>query len=271
MSRTPAAADQDGSTGGSATISTVERSADILLFLKDRGGRDVGVTEISSTLGLPKAAVHRILASLRSRGLVDLDEESRRYSLGVETLRIGLAYLERLDVRRVAHPFIEELSRRTGETGTLSVPSGPHHRVYVDQVTPARQVIMTIQVGQTIPLHRGASSRAMLAFLPDQRRADFFEWWRTSDETWSQAAEDLLRADLETTHEQGWAHTVEQRVEGAASIAAPVLGYDGVPVGVLSVCGPAHRFVDAFDTNRATLLETAALVTERCGGSRDDA
>lgn len=266
MAQTARADDErSSSSGGSATISTVERSADILLLLKERGGGNVGITEISGTLGLPKAAVHRILASLRSRGLVQLDEESRRYSLGVEALRIGLAYLEGLDVRKIAHPFIVELSRRTHETGTLSVPSGPHHRVYVDQVTPQRQVIMSIQVGQTNPLHRGASSRALLAFMPEQRRADYFTWWQTSDEGWSQAAEDLLREDLETIREQGWAHTVEQRIEGAASIAAPVIGYDGVPVGVLSVCGPAHRFVDAFDVNRATLLETAEMVSERCG------
>ncbi|MEO8347289.1 MAG: IclR family transcriptional regulator, partial [Acidobacteriota bacterium] len=45
--------------------------------------------------GLSKAAVHRVLASLRSRGLVDLDERTRRYSLGVSTMKLGLAYLDR--------------------------------------------------------------------------------------------------------------------------------------------------------------------------------
>ena len=46
-------------------------------------GADLGVTEISAELGLSKAAVHRILTSLRSRDLVCVDECSRRrYSLG---------------------------------------------------------------------------------------------------------------------------------------------------------------------------------------------
>lgn len=248
---------------GSATISTVERAAAILLLLKDFPS--VGITEIARTLSLPKGAVHRTLSTLRLSGLVELDEDTRRYSLGVETLRIGMTYLERLDVRRVAHPFVAELCRRTDETGTLSAPAGPRHRVFVDQVVPERQVIMTIPVGQTTPLHEGPSSRAMLAFLPEQRREAYLEWWRTSDPTWSKAAEELLKDDLETTRAQGWTHVVEHRNDGGASIAAPVFGYDGLPVGAISVCGPAHRFVDAFDSHRTALLETTAQVSERCG------
>ena len=74
---------------GSATIATVERAADILLHLANTRGPDFGITELSEQLGMSKAAIHRVLASLRSRGLVDLDERTRRYSLGVGALRLG--------------------------------------------------------------------------------------------------------------------------------------------------------------------------------------
>ena len=72
------------------TIATVERAADVLNAFTDLDGADTGVTELSERLGLSKAVVHRILSSLRVKGLVELDEDSRRYSLGPASLSIRL-------------------------------------------------------------------------------------------------------------------------------------------------------------------------------------
>ena len=51
----------------SQTIATVERAADVLTLFARADDPTLGVTEIAQALGLSKAAVHRILASLRSR------------------------------------------------------------------------------------------------------------------------------------------------------------------------------------------------------------
>ena len=115
---------------------------------------------------LSKAAVHRILASLRTRALVEVDETTRRYSLGPAAFALGVAYQAHIDVRGTAAPELRALSAATQETATLSVFSG-HGRIYVDQVTPAREIVMSVPLGLAFPLHAGASSKALLAFLPD--------------------------------------------------------------------------------------------------------
>ena len=48
--------------GGSATVATVERAADVLMYFVDAATPDLGVTEIAEGLGLSKAAVHRVLS-----------------------------------------------------------------------------------------------------------------------------------------------------------------------------------------------------------------
>ena len=68
------------------TVGAVERAADVLNAFTDLDGANAGVTELSERLGLSKAVVHRILASLRARGFIDLDEQTRRYSLGPASL-----------------------------------------------------------------------------------------------------------------------------------------------------------------------------------------
>lgn len=250
----------------SATIATVERAADVLLHFTTAPGQDLGVTEIADALDLPKAAVHRVLASLRSRELVVLDPRTRRYSLGVGAMRLGLAYLDRMDVRAMARPYLQDLCARTRETATLSVPLGTRSRIYVDQVLPDREVIMSVTQGEPYPLHAGASSRALLAFQPAEqvdaylREADLE---RVRAET--PVDPDALRADLAEIRERGWAMSVAERKEGAASVAAPIRNHDGNAIAVISVCGPTERFLAEVEECRTALLEATAELSRRAG------
>ena len=253
------------SDNGSATIATVERAADVLLHFVAASKPTLGVTEIAEELGLSKAAVHRVLASLRSRDLIELDEETRRYSLGLAAMKLGLTYLDRIDVRRVAHPFLMELSERTNETATLSIRAGSR-RIYVDQITPPREVIMSISLGTPYPLHAGASSRAFLAYLTDRELADYLQDVPLESLTPGTITDaEALRADLAQVRSQGYARSTAERKSGAASVAAPVFGHEGKPVAVISVCGPLERFSAEFDNCRDTLLEITRRLSEKCG------
>jgi DNA-binding IclR family transcriptional regulator len=265
----PRARQGDGpqsSDNGSATIATVERAADILMHFAATPGHDLGVTEIAEDLGLSKAAVHRVLASLRSRGLVDLDERTRRYSLGLSTMKLGLTYLDRIDIRRIARPYLQELSDRTVETATLSVPVGDRHRIYIDQVTPMREVIMTVTLGEAYPLHAGASSRALLAFLPEARIESYIKAGPLESMTARTIIDpQTLREDLAEVREKGWARSTAERKNGAASVAAPVRDHEGRAVAVVSVCGPMERFSAEFDGCREALLHTIRVLSRRYG------
>lgn len=246
------------------TAATVERAADVLVLFADADTRTLGVTEIADALGLSKPAVHRILASLRTRGLVEVDEESRRYSLGLTAMRLGLAYLDRIDVRALAAPELAELSRRTRETATLSTRTGDQ-RVYVDQVTPAREVIMTVSLGVPYPLHAGASSKAFLAFLPDTEIDAYLarELGRLTEGTITDA--DALRAEIREIRARGYAKSFAERQHGAASVAAPVLDHHDRPVAVVSVCGPLERFRQEAEECARVLLETTDRLSARMG------
>ncbi|PVG80791.1 IclR family transcriptional regulator [Nocardioides gansuensis] len=261
----------DGEASANAskgTIATVERAVDVLLHIAERPGPDFGITELADDLSMSKAAVHRVMASLKSRGLVEVDERSRRYSLGVGALRLGLAYLDRIDVRRMGRPALERLSERTGETATLSVLLGEHERIYVDQVTPDREVIMSVTMGEPYPLHAGASGRAFLAFLPEETRETYLAargLRALTDRTVVDVAE--LREVLDRVRSDGWAMSSGERKAGAASVAAPVLSHDGFPVAVVSVCGPEERFAAHVDECREELLKTVRNLSLQFGWS----
>lgn len=249
----------------SKTVATVERAADVLVLFAEPGSVTLGVTEIAERLSLSKAAVHRILASLRLRGLIELDQETRRYSLGLTVMRLGLAYLDRINIRRIAAPELAGLSRSLSETATLSIRTG-NTRVYVDQVTPSREVIMSVSLGIPYPLHAGGSSKAFLAFLDDEEIDAYFAdtpLVRLTERT--VVAEDVLRKELRAIRRRGYAQSVSERQPGSASVAAPVLDHHGRPAGVISVCGPAERFRGEARRCAEALLEVTGKLSAEMG------
>lgn len=256
--------DLEGEGKPSQTVAAVERAADVLLYFTQVGSATLGVTDIAVALGLSKAAVHRLLASLRSRGLIALDEETRRYSLGPAALVLGLACLDRLDVRRIAAAEMNALSAQTQETVTLSVRTGDT-RVYVEQVTPAREIIMSVSIGVPFPLHAGASSKAFLAFLPPDEVETYLahKLPKLTPATVTDARR--LRRELKEIRAGGWAKSFEERQSGAASVAAPVFDHAGVPAAVVSVCGPVDRFRSEVDTCVDRLLAATARMSTQLG------
>lgn len=246
------------------TVTAIDRAMDVLSLFGENGSRNFGVTEIAQQLGLSKAVVHRILSSFRAKGFVEIDENTHRYRLGPKVLHIGLAYMDGIDVRGLARPKLEELSLTTNETATISIRSGKW-RVYVDQVTPQRDVKMVVQLGRQEPLHAGASSKALLAFMDpkdvDGYLAEPLEKLTSQTITNPKA----LRRELEEIRSAGFSTSTGERLTGAASVAAPILGHDGTPAAVMSVSGPAERFGGVRTKATRLLLEATGELSEKLG------
>jgi DNA-binding IclR family transcriptional regulator len=235
-----AAPDSDPKT--SQTVAAIERAADILMYFTQVDQPDLGVSDIALSLGVSKAVVHRVLASLRSRDLIKADEQTRRYSLGPAALILGLSALNRIDIRQLALVEMAALSAESDETATLSVRTGAF-RVYVDQVTPQRSVIMRVSIGVPYPLHAGSSSKAFLAFLPPSEIERYLDGSLGAVTAATQTDKSALLDELATIRASGWASSVGERQSGAASVAAPILDGRGEALAVISLCGPMERFL----------------------------
>src|SRR5439155_22909668 len=101
----------------------------------------------------------------------------------------------------------------------LSIRFGAE-RVYVDQVNPARDIQMVVQLGRPFPLHAGASSRAFLAFLPDDEQARYLSQalTRVTDDTMVDPS--ALRAELRVIRAAGFAKSIGESDLGTVAAAA---------------------------------------------------
>jgi len=264
-STAPAKAGRARRSEASETASSIERAVDVLMAFASARGDTLGVTEIAETTGLSKAVVHRILSSFRSRDFVELDERTHRYRLGFNLMLLGLSHLDGLDVRSLARQTLRDLVAATNETATLSVRVG-WSRVYIDQVTPDRDVKMVVALGRHFPLYAGASSKSLLAFLPEEEQEAYFRTVALTPLT-PRTVTDLarLRSELAAVREQGFAISFGERDASAGSIAAPVFRHDGSIAGVVSVAGPVDRFSSEVSHFERVLLEHTRALSARLG------
>ena len=158
-----------------------------------------------------------------------------------------------------------ELAKQTNETATLSVRVG-FERVYIDQVTPERDVKMVVQLGKPFPLHTGTSSKAMLASLSPAEQDDYFARIKLVALTKNSITDrQRLRDEIVAIRRCGYARSIGEHDESAASVAAPIFGQSGNLVGVISVSGPRERFGPEMDEAAAALLKTVDTVSARLG------
>lgn len=258
-----------GTVGGSGTgevggTEAAGRVADVLLLFAT-GPLHLGVSEIARELGLSKAVVHRILQSLVSRSLLGSDAETREYRLGPGAVALGSRALRDLDLRQLAAPTLRLLRDATRETTTLS-GRVQDTRMYLDQYESPQEIKMTVRVGHPYPLHAGASSRVMLAFLSPSTvdRIVGQGMPRLTPETIEDAA--VLRGTLAQIRRSGYATSRGERQHGAGSVAAPLFGAGGEVLGSLSVCGPVSRFdPDAVARLVPQVLTAADAISRQAG------
>lgn len=238
------------SVGGTESA---DRVADVLLLFA-QSSTPLGVSQIARTLTLSKAVVHRILQSLTSRSLLQVAAGGSTYVLGPAATTLASKAWSQVDLRTLASPILRRLRDDTRETTTLSVLVG-NHRIYLDQYESPQEVKMVVELGPRFPLHSGASSRVILAFLPS---AFTDESVRQLSEIRTGFDEDAYRADLARIREKGYGVSHNERNTGAASIAAPFFDAAGNVMGSISSSGPVFRYGEEGHEDHVRLVKRAA-------------
>jgi DNA-binding IclR family transcriptional regulator len=216
-------------------------------------------TDIARTLGLPVPTVHRILAALKRLGYVSQHPDTRRFRLGVAALDLGERARAVADLRPVSIGPLRQLAAATGETALLTVLTPERDRsMCLERVETSQPLRLSVQPGRQLPLHAGASQKALLAFLPaeeiDKLIAGPLERLCTSTIT----DPDALRSELGLIRARGWASSLEETNVGAWGVAVPVLSGSNV-VCAVGVAGPSARLSVAEVRRDVRLVHEAAL------------
>ncbi|WP_055553377.1 IclR family transcriptional regulator [Streptomyces sp. NBRC 110028] len=219
-------------------IQSLERAAAMLRLLAG-GERRLGLSDIASTLGLAKGTAHGILRTLQQEGFVEQDENSGRYQLGAELLRLGNSYLDVHELRARALVWTDDLARSSGESVYLGVlhQQGVLIVHHVFRPDDSRQVL---EVGAMQPLHSTALGKVLSAYDP-VAHSEAVEGDRKPFTPRTVTEAEAFEGVLALTRARGWGSDVEETWEGVASVAAPVHDRRRLPVGAVGIAGAVER------------------------------
>ncbi len=225
------------------TLKSVDKAVSVLnCFSPEAPIRGVG--DISQLTGYTKSTVSRLLSTLERHGCVERAGGPGKYRLGYRVYLWGLISGKQTNLATIAKPIMEQLRDKCGEEVALYVVEG-ERRVCVERVASVHEIAKVAPIGTYYPLHAGASGRVLLAYLPSEKRQNFFRKNRL-DKITSLTITDVktLEKDLESIRKKGYAVSRGEREPDAFSVTAPVWDASGRTVASLSISGPNFRFTD---------------------------
>ncbi|HET7580283.1 MAG TPA: IclR family transcriptional regulator [Bacillales bacterium] len=224
-------------------VQSVERALLILQYLQENK-EGLGVTEISHRLDVAKSTTHRLLASLLRNGYVQQDEQTEKYRLGLKLLELGNTITESLDIRKVAQPFLLELSEQTGETAHL-VLLEQGEVVYIDKIESSATIGMKSRIGKRAPAYCTGVGKAILCYLTEKRVDQIIDSGRLYQYTKNTITDkNLLKKELSSIRERGYSLDLEEHEEGIRCVGAGILDHHGQVVAGISIAGPSMRMTD---------------------------
>ena len=222
------------------------------------------LSKLADHLGMPASKVHRYLQALIASGFAEQDAATNHYGLGREALQVGLASLGKLDVLKVAAPFLADLRDELNQTCFLAVwgNKGPTV-VYVEPSLGA--VTLVTQIGSVLPLLSSSTGLVFDSFLGAAETAPL-----SKDE--SQWLDEAQRLTVAKHHQQIRDNGVHQiqglLMPGINAASAPLFAMGNKLVGVVTVVGSGSVLNDQAQERAARRLHaTATLISERMGGS----
>lgn len=222
--------------------------------------------EIARELDIHRTTVTRLLSVLADAGFIRHRYDGR-YAVGLRLAALGQAALDGYDLRRDMHPFLQDLSDRTGQTVQFAVPSGDAI-VYVDKIEPPSSIRLDTRVGSAVVEQTAGVAKAILADRPEDEVAARLSTW-----TWTQYTPSTLMTPaayherLAEARAQGWTYDEGEYEELSHNIAAPVRDHTGTTVGAVSVTAIRTKVdTEALRKMLPILLETTDAMTGRLGG-----
>jgi DNA-binding IclR family transcriptional regulator len=247
-------------------VRSVDRAAALLLALGESPA-PAGVTELARRLGLHKSTASRLLATLERRGLVEQDDETGKYRLGIVVIRLAERAERTLDLRAIAMPELERLARVTHETTGLGVLDADQ-MLAIAHVDGPNLVAVGDWTGRATPLHCVASGKVLLAALAEREVLRIVRrgLHRYTDATITEL-EPLLE-ELARIRRRGYATAIGEYETGLNAVAAPVRDARGHVVAAVDIWGPAFRLTPRrIPELAAHVREAAAAVSVRLGGA----
>ena len=225
-------------------VQVLHKSVDVLEALQGAPA-GLGLAELAASVGMPKATVHRILATFESRGYLDR-LPGGGYRLGrkiFDLMQNGETSQQRLI--EAARPPMECLLATCRETLNLGVLDACEV-VIIETMESPQSVRMSSKVGNRRFAHSTALGKTLLAALEEKEVARIIRMKglpRFTEATL--VTEPALGRELARVRQAGFAVDNRENELDGRCVSAPIRAASGQVIAALGISGPLPRMTVA--------------------------
>lgn len=202
--------------------------------------KEWGVREIARQLSMSVTVVHRIISTFEKQGYLVLNESTKLYEIGPQLEKFSSDIRHKESFSKVIKTHMKKLVAHSNETIFFTMREGSVGKsVLIEESSSS--IRLMFDIGESRPLHAGASNQVILAHLPDKEFEEYVSGnlgIRTSKTMTS-------RQDLEyrrkVVKEQGALITHGEATDNVTGIAVPIFDANGEVYGSLAIAGPSFR------------------------------
>ena len=187
--------------------------------------------------------VHRALSTLVALEYMTRRDDDRRYQLTNRLVEVCRPRIADKSLVVCSQEALRQLRDRSRETVQLVVESSGKALV-LEQLSGLEPIQVMGRVGMQVPLYSCAPGKAILAFMPEAWRKNWFSTVNLKSFTANtKATQDSLEEELRRITRLGYAEDWEEGIEGIRCVAAPILDTYRQPVGALTIMSPKLRLL----------------------------
>jgi DNA-binding IclR family transcriptional regulator len=218
-------------------LNTIARTGTVLgLFTAETP--EWGVTEVATTLGLPKSTTFDLLASLAEIGLLQ-QTSNDRYRLGWQLLVIRRRLINSLGFNDQTQRTIAELAQHLNATITIGACDG--RGVVCIANTSVSRTGPVLAEGARLPGHASALGKLLMAQLPWPKLQERIEHYGLRALTVNSVSDiEVFRKQLICARENDLAVEHGETVIGQSCLAVGICARERRVIAALSICTPSE-------------------------------
>jgi DNA-binding IclR family transcriptional regulator len=225
-------------------------------------------TELSHETGLARSTLSRLVRFLCARSY--LIEQRGRYVLGYAAIDLGRRAQLQFNLVDLCYDLLEEVAQKSGETAILGGYDESRVCVVCLAQIPSRHGGLRVfeNVGNTYPVYAGATSKAVLAFLPEAQLQRVLDGPLTPVNPAVKFTVKKLREQIADVRAKKFVVTHEETYPGVSGVGVPLLTPRGQSLGSIALAAPQSRMDGKTIRRWSELLQDISLrAAERIGGS----
>jgi IclR family transcriptional regulator, KDG regulon repressor len=242
-------------------LQTLSNAIDVLTIFETES-EPLSISELVKKTSLNRTTLYRILSTLRAKGLLELDNDTGKYRLGIKIVQMSSLVLQRMSIREVARPYLESLRERVSETIHLSVLNDKKV-IYIEKLEVPQAIFMGSYIGWVAPLYCTAAGKVLLSAQNEDYIQEYVDTAVFQNYTQKTLADpQSLREDLERIKSRGYSIDGEEMIEGLTCFSAPIVDDQNHAIAALSISGPTSRMTQDKENIIQEVLKCAQQISQ---------